>query len=644
MRRWILVGAVCLLIAGCSDGEIQPADPTASTRPTSVTTTTPTETTTTIVAAEPITVSGTRDQGFEEVESALADAKHLWQLAEVESYAYLLEVVCDCPEAESTWVRRFGDWDEYGHPIDDLFDRISLRIADNPESIEVSFAASDGHPIALTSSDQSSYSLLVNHYHRIDGQATEYDGSWRFLEGTIKGEAFANPPEWTYLNLETGRITFPPDGCNEASGWVDIYNGGFALGPIGQTLIGCETPAESTMFNEAMYRVDHAGVDGAHLVLTGPDVELHFTTAPETPSIAGELPLTFAGDRITFDPPSGATAIYIVTSRLEPFGRSISFLLTAETSASEHDAGWTRWTGQPAEAAVAADEGPHTIVIPDEIQDGDHYLCSPYWLPDPFCYTLWVRPPSAPWFVTAGLGGVVLHDANGTSEEMSAEPAAIAFYVNERLVAQYLYDMSQIQVEGTGPIKLAEDERLEDVTATGDSIRALVIGPGSSTVVDLDTGEGLPSLPHATEGKLAGDLVVLRTSPDGIGVFETATGEPAWDRVIGVDTLVTVKAGLVRLDTMGVLQTEAGPPYFQYVETETVDLETGEALESFEWEVAIPDDGHNIDQPCGRPDFDGDLLICPQPDGRLVTLEVVGGESRTFATGVITATFARDNG
>ncbi len=212
-----------------------------------------------------------------------------------------------------------------------------------------------------------------------------------------------------------------------------------------------------------------------------------------------------------------------------------------------------------------------------------------------------MRPPSAPWYVTAGLKGVVLYDANGTSKALLDQPAAIAFYVDDRLVFQTLDAMDQIQIDGAEPIALADGERLADVVPTHGSARALVVGSGGSAVIALDSGERVPVGPAASAGMIVGESVVLRTAANHVAAYDIATGTMLWDRPVNPETLITSDSETLRLDTMRDLQYDAGSdPYFQYLDTELVEATTGEAIESYEWEVAIPEAGDNIDERCGR--------------------------------------------
>ena len=97
----------------------------------------------------------------------------------------------------------------------------------------------------------------------------------------------------------------------------------------------------------------------------------------------------------------------------------------------------------------------------------------------------------------------------------------------------------------------------------------------------------------------------------------------------------------MRLDRFGDLNTESAPAYRQYLETRLVDVVTGEVLDSYEREVAIPLDGDEITDRCLRAEFRDSLLLCPQPDGRMVTLEIEGGNTLNFPAGPGVGTYVR---
>jgi hypothetical protein len=171
---------------------------------------------------------------------------------------------------------------------------------------------------------------------------------------------------------------------------------------------------------------------------------------------------------------------------------------------------------------------------------------------------------------------------------------------------------------------------------------AVLSGGAGTVVLDVDTGERTQVGPQATAATMAGRVLALRLTTEtviGVGL----DGQVMWERDVDARTMVLASGDAFRFDILDTLQSEAGPePYFQFVVTELIEITTGETLGAFDREVAIPDPGDNIAAPCIRPDFsEVGLLVCTQPDGRVVTLEVEGGLSRTVATDVTAATFAR---
>jgi len=636
----LMIGGVLLALRGSTTEPAQSAKPTTTSSTSTTATTSPATTTTT---PEITTASGSTADGFAAVDAALTAARTRWSDSNLQSYGYLLTVECDCPDATTAWVRRFAEWDDRETPAEDLFDQIAAALSGQPDSISVSFSKTDGHLVAFESiTGEDTRSVTIDHFHAIVAEPSPYDGDWRLVSGVLDGTQFATETTGGYpISLDRGQIAFPID-CNDAQGPVDITGEWFGIGPYITTAVGCGEASEtSKSFNEALPLSETIRIDGDELVLSSARSELRFVV-PETPAVVADLPLTSAGATLTLDAPEGYTnrGQYVIISSVDRFGSQPWYVLTAATSDTPPT--WQRGAAgvEPSQHVPGTDTV--TVFLPDDIPNGDFYLCSPYWEADPYCYTLPVRPPSAPWYVTAGLNGIVLHDANGTSKTLLDEPTAIAFYVDDRLVFQTLDAMDRIQVDGAEPAALVAGEHLTDVAAVDGSIRALVVGSGGSTVIELDTGDRLPVGPAASTGLIVGESVVLRTAPDHISVYDISAGTLLWERAVKADTLVTSDSASLRLDTMRDLQYDAGSdPYFQYVDTEIVESASGETIDSYEWEVAIPEVGDNINEQCGRPDFDGEYLICPEPDGRIVTLEVAGGESRTFATGAIVATFAR---
>ncbi len=639
----VVLGGVLLALRGATD---EPAENVQTDGTTTTTTTTLAPTTAPDIRTQ--IAIGSAAEGFAPVEDALTEAQDLWAKSSLPGYGYLLEIDCDCPAASSTWVRRWPDRHEdilVGTP-EDLFSQIRTSIDEEPEVIEVEFSTIDGHPVSYRVVDEDGEkAATIDHFHEIREEGSPFDGSWRLVSGTIDGESFGNPATGgIFLEFGRGRVNFPID-CNRAGGYVDIYDGWFGISSVWQTLAGCgETAPETVMFTESIDRAETIRLSGTTLLLGGPGVELSFTT-PTNPELLGELPLTAAGERLSFDAPGQeSTNRYIIapsldssiTPTIDSFGRRVSYLLTAESADSDATATWQRWQGEPDDLETrTSGTDPHTIVVPDDIVNGDYFLCSPYWEPDPFCYILRVRLPSAPWIVSAGPAGVILHDANGTSAVISEIGAQIAFLVGDRLVLQPINQPDRILIDGT-EVSLQPGALVLDAGNVAGRTLALVSGPERTTTIDLDTNERTEVGPSAVEGRLFGGGIILRTTDTELSA-RNFDGVTSWRLPIDPEAMVTLNGeDQVRLDTFRVLQTEAGPePYFQYIRTEILDLRTGEPVDSYEMEVGIPFEGHHIDQRCVRAEFQDGSLLCPQPDGRIIILE---GE--TLAEGS-TATYAR---
>ncbi|MBK5265953.1 MAG: hypothetical protein JJE47_00820 [Acidimicrobiia bacterium] len=415
------------------------------------------------------------------------------------------------------------------------------------------------------------------------------------------------------------------------------------------TDVGCSVNSdESALFEKAFRRSDSIRLDGSDLVLSGAEVELRFAP-PQEPDTLGEPLLTAAGERLSFEVPDGRdrTGHYIITSSMEDSALSVFYLLTADTPGATTPASWQLWAGEPdVQPERVTGPGPDTVVIPDSIRDGDYGLCSPYWEPRQFCFTLQVRPASAPWIITAGHDGVILHDRNGTSKALTTVASRTAFYVADRLITQPDEQPERLLiVDADGAISdipLRPGESLLDVAQFDGRTHALTSDPSGTFILDIDSGSWVPVGPAATDARFAGTVILVRTLTDTLRIIQP-DGTVIWERQLDPETMVVPDHdGHLRLDTFGVLNTDAAPePYFQYLTTELVDLTTGETVDTYEREIAIPDEGQQIAEPCLRAEFQGSLLLCPQPDGRIMTLEVDGGDSRTLVPNATTATYAR---
>jgi hypothetical protein len=646
--------ALAVLVVGLGTWVfLAPDQPTVA----STTTTVPTTSSTNgLPVAPPDVVVGTAEDGFVDVLAALDQASARWQPGEDFRYAYQVSVVCDCPDSGTFWVRIFDDiqdadpWD-----VKPIFSRIRTDLEGQPIRAEVAFSPQDGHPTFYSvewpeDSDADDMVLGVDEFHEITRTASEFDGEWRFTSGIVDGNEFGNPVGGaTTLSINEGEADFPID-CNTGSTVVDIFDGWFGIGPVFSTLVGCGRHSnEAEQFVAAINRAETIRQDGSELLLSGPGVELRFVE-PQPPDLLGELPLTAAGETLLLEYPTGRSrgVVYTIETS-EQLGNSVRYVLTAEADGVDSEASWTEWNGEFEVPDVeVTGTGPDRIVIPDTIQDGDYRLCSPYWEPDPFCFDLLVRPASAPWFVTAGADGVVLHDADGTSTLLTDEATAIAFYTDGLLVTWGMQD-DAIVLRRDGQVSevaLQPGDILLDMAHTDDRLVALVTNRSSATsAIDLDSGERRDIGPASIEARLQDGVALLRLSETGLEA-RSLEGGLLWETTIDVETMIVPSdPGVVRLDRFGDLYIDSDPAFRQFLETRLVDVSTGEELDSFEYELAIPLEGDQITDRCLRAELREGLLLCPQPDGRLVTLQVEGGDMLDFPAGRgRIATYARQDG
>ncbi len=293
----LTVGGVLLALRGST------ADPDDAAGPTTTSSTTTTSPATTTAAVATTTAAGPTAEGFGAIDAALSAARALWDKSDIQSYGYQINVECDCPEASTTWVRRFAEWDSRETPMEDLFARLTTALDDKPDSMTVSFSESDGHLVSFeVVTGENTRSVAIAHFHPIVAESSPYDGEWRLVSGVLDGDQFATVTTGGYpISLDGGRIAFPID-CNDAQGPVDITGEWFGIGPYITTAVGCGEPSPtSKAFNEALPLSDTIRLAGDQLVLSSDRSELRFVT-PEAPKAVADLPLTSAGTTLTLSP------------------------------------------------------------------------------------------------------------------------------------------------------------------------------------------------------------------------------------------------------------------------------------------------------------------------------------------------------
>jgi hypothetical protein len=615
--------------------------------PVATTTTTTMPVTTSLPRAPSDAVVGTPEDGYSEVLAALDQAADTWQPDEDYRYAYRINVSCDCPDDGTRWVRHFGQGaEEDPWDVAAILSRIRTDIEGSPARVEAAFSSEDGHPTFYSvrwpeGSAGADLVLGVDDFHEISLEPSAFAGDWRFTSGVVNGREFGNPATYgaIYLTLDAGFASFPVD-CNTGGGIIDIYEDMFGIGEIATTAAGCsDFTEEAELFVTGIEQVERISSDGDGLLMTGPGVELHFVV-PGEPESLGALPLAAAGESVLLEFPDGRArgVTYTIGDPHSEPGRSIWYVLTAESDGVDSEAGWEEWAGEfEVPDLEVSGTGPDRVVIPDSIQVGDYRLCSPYWEPDPFCFDLPIRPASAAWFVTAGTDGVVLHDANGTSTPVSDEGTAIAFSIGGRVIAQPIGG-GLVAMDGNGgaatEIPIQPGEILLDVAwADGRPVAVVTDRSDTTTMLDLDSGERVDVGPSSIEARIHDSTVLLRLSDTGVEA-RSLTGDLLWLATVDAETMVVpADPGVVRFDRFGELNTDSDPPFRQYLQTRLIDMGTGEEIDAFEYELAIPLEGDQITDRCVRAELSDGLMLCPQPDGRLVTLQVEGGDMIDFPAG-----------
>jgi heat shock protein HslJ len=111
--------------------------------------------------------------------------------------------------------------------------------------------------------------------------AVDPAGQWQLVAGSVDGQKLSLLPDAPVTLVVEGSGVSGRSACNQYFGESAIVDGRVTLGGLGGTEMACEEPI---MTLEAAYlaglaKVDAARMDGATLVLTGPDVELRFERA-----------------------------------------------------------------------------------------------------------------------------------------------------------------------------------------------------------------------------------------------------------------------------------------------------------------------------------------------------------------------------
>jgi heat shock protein HslJ len=112
------------------------------------------------------------------------------------------------------------------------------------------------------------------------------DGEWRLQAGTNQGAAIPIPAAHPITLKIDGTQVGGSAACNIYGGKLEIDGTTIKISALSMTEMACQDDAMAAeaAFLAALPRVETAARDGDSLVLSGPQVELHFTLVPKVPN------------------------------------------------------------------------------------------------------------------------------------------------------------------------------------------------------------------------------------------------------------------------------------------------------------------------------------------------------------------------
>jgi heat shock protein HslJ len=112
------------------------------------------------------------------------------------------------------------------------------------------------------------------------------DGEWRLQAGTDQGAAIPIPAAHPITLKIDGTTVGGAAACNLYGGKLEINGTTIKISALSMTEMACQDDvmAAEAAYLAALPRVDTAARDGNGLVLSGPQVELHFTLVPKVPN------------------------------------------------------------------------------------------------------------------------------------------------------------------------------------------------------------------------------------------------------------------------------------------------------------------------------------------------------------------------
>ncbi|MGZ8563959.1 MAG: META domain-containing protein [Candidatus Limnocylindria bacterium] len=112
------------------------------------------------------------------------------------------------------------------------------------------------------------------------------DGEWRLQAGTNQGAAIPIPAARSITLKIDGADVGGTSACNHYGGTLEINGATIKISALSMTEMACQDDlmAAEAAYLAALPRVTMAARDGDSLVLSGPNVELHFTRVQPVPN------------------------------------------------------------------------------------------------------------------------------------------------------------------------------------------------------------------------------------------------------------------------------------------------------------------------------------------------------------------------
>jgi heat shock protein HslJ len=116
--------------------------------------------------------------------------------------------------------------------------------------------------------------------------AVDPDGQWQLVSGTVDGQQLALNDDARVTLVVEGSSVSGDSACNRYFGEFTMIDGRVTLGGLGATEMACADPvmAIEAAYLAGLSKVDSALLDGAVLVLGGPDTKLRFERLPPPPA------------------------------------------------------------------------------------------------------------------------------------------------------------------------------------------------------------------------------------------------------------------------------------------------------------------------------------------------------------------------